>query len=375
MAYQLVLFCKQNFVKGVTAYAILLVFLEPTFVAQTTNLNNDMLLVFFTLLSLNSLVKSKSFLFTLALTGMLFTNLRGIYLLIAIIIIHIIYSRLKLIESKKSLYIGYLISITCFAIFCFFQNNELGWFIISENKNFSAHRESAGFKQALINIIVFAKGLLEFGRFIVYIFLLPLLIKYLKSKTKKNIKISRVIVAYFVFLFVLFVGIIPFSNPFGDRYLMICYLLSIILLINLLNYFRIKQRKKVIIYVTIFLCFISGHFWIYPPTLSQPWDSSLAYLNYYKVEDEMETYIDSSNIKAHDIGTRIRLNWRAESELKPIAKNKLYANFDINNNDFILLSNIENTTKDDEYNYIVNNWKLIKSYSQLGVFISLYKKP
>lgn len=372
VVWQIVLMGKNNFVKGVSAFAVLLVCLEPTFVAQTTNLNNDMLLLFFTLLSLNALIKSNSLWFALALTGLLFTNLRGIYIVVAIAIIHIIYTRLKLIKHTKSIYLAYLVALLSFAVFCYFQYEKLGWFIISQNKNYNLHRQPVGLNQILINGIVYVKSFLEYGRFIIAIFLLPLLVKYIKDKSNRSVGIDRIAIALFVFALIFFIGTVPFSNPFSDRYFMVCYLLAVILLVNLLAHYNVA--KKPILYTAVVLMFVSGHFWIYPATLSQSWDSSLAYLNSFKVEEEMERYIDSVGIKPSDIGTRIRFNERGNSEFKVLSEAEHYAKFNIETNKFILLSNIENVTKDEELNYIMTNWTLIKSCSQLGVFMSLYKR-
>jgi hypothetical protein len=132
--------------------------------------------------------------------------------------------------------------------------------------------------------------------------------------------------------------------------------------------------KQPMIYGVVLLMFLSGHFWIYPATISQSWDSSLAYLNSYTVEEQMEQYIDSQGIKRSEIGTRIRLNERGDSEFRTLSDTEHYTRFNLKTNSYILLSNIENQTKDEELNLITNHWKLVKRYSQLGVFMSLYKK-
>ncbi|WP_055437296.1 glycosyltransferase family 39 protein [Lacinutrix algicola] len=372
--WQLVLLCKTNFTKRVAPFLIFLVCLEPTFVAQTTSLNNDMLLLFFTLLAVNSILKNRLFFFTFAVTGLLFTNLRGMYILLAILLTHFAYIKYKLIEVKRSMYLGYLVSILLFSVFCALQYQKLGWFIISLNEGYNDHRQSVDFKQIIINTIVVLKCFLEYGRFIIYIILLPLVIKYLKNRKKnKSKEIDRLLLAFLIFVFVLLLGMIPFSNPIGDRYFMICYILSIVLLINLISMYI--ANKKTVVYCLITVFFVSGHFWVYPATISQSWDSSLAYLNYYKIESKMEDFITSQGIDKAKIGTRIRLNERFYSELKTAEDTKQYSTFNIDTNEYILLSNVENYTKDEELNHVKNNWKLIKEYSQLGVFVSLYKKP
>ena len=77
--YQLFQLCRKSFVPGASLLFFLLVAIDPTLVAQTTILNNDMLLLFFLLLALNSLWANTWGWYTLAIAGLLLTNLRGIY--------------------------------------------------------------------------------------------------------------------------------------------------------------------------------------------------------------------------------------------------------------------------------------------------------
>ncbi len=314
--WQISRLCKNNFINGISAGAMLLVCLEPTLMAQTTSLNNDMLLLFFTLFSLNNLINQKPFLFTLALIGLLFTNLRGIYLFTAILIIHAIYLRYRLISNNKAMFSAYVISAVSFGFFCILQYRELGWFLITENINYNQHRQTTGIKNVLINSIVYVKSFLEYGRFIIFIVLIPLFLKYIKEKSLKNLQIDRMGIAFFVISVLLFLGMVPFSNPIDNRYFMICYILAIILLINLTFLFQLKYKKLIL--STVVICFLTGHFWVYPATISQSWDSSLAYLRYFPLEVKMENYIKNSGLESSSIGTRIRLNERDFSTLKPL---------------------------------------------------------
>jgi 4-amino-4-deoxy-L-arabinose transferase-like glycosyltransferase len=372
VVYQILRFCKRNFIHSISLLFIFLVLLEPTYIAQTTGLNNDMLLLFFTLLSLNSIIKPNSFYLGLALTGLLFTNLRGIYLFLALGIIHLILERKGLIEKIRYFKFSYTIPILLFTVFCYYQYKTLGWFIINQTEGLNQHRQLVGMKQILLNVLVFIKSFLEYGRIFLLIFLIPLLFKYYSKNKPRSKIIDRLIIMIVVFTIVLFTGVISFSNPFGDRYFMIIFLLAIVLTINLLIYLQIK-RTKVITGIVV-LGFITGHFWIYPPTISQSWDSSLAYLNIYKVENQMESYIDSQKRNRNDIGTSIPLNTRGFSTFLTLKQTDYYSGIDLDSNAYILLSNIENETKDQELNYIRNNWKLVKTYSRLGVFMSLYSK-
>ncbi|MGY0392404.1 hypothetical protein ACW5R3_07625 [Bizionia sp. KMM 8389] len=372
--YQVIQLCKNNFVKGVAVVASVLVCFEPTLLAQTTSLNNDMLLLFFTLFALNSLINVKPFYYTLALTGLLFANLRGIYLFSALLIIHLFYLKFKLIAKNKSLFYAYVVPVFSFAIFCFIQYRSLGWFLITQNANYSEHRQSAEINNVLVNIAVYVKSFLEYGRFVVFLIGVPLIYKYLRNiKTWNAVRANRIGVAFLVFAIVLFLGMVPFSNPIGSRYFMICYILAIVFLINVLYISQFKYKKTV--FASVLFCFLSGHFWIYPATLSQPWDASLAYLRYYSLEEKIEEIIAIKGLKPHQIGTRIRLNERDFSTLKPLADDKKYAEFNLKTNPYILLSNVENYTKDEELLEVQNTWVLVEEITDYGVFLALYKNP
>lgn len=378
VVYQILVFCKNNFIKTIPILAVFIVLIDPTFVAQTTNLNNDMLLLFFTLLALNVLISKtrRQWLFFIAIIGLLLTNLRGIYIALAIFIIHLIFIKFNFIKNnKKLLLLGYLMGLVVFAVFCFFQYKTLGWFIITENKSYNAHRQAVGVRLIFFNIAVYIKCFLEYGRFIIFIFLVPLLTQYFKDKSLRNQKTNKILIAFIVLSGIFFIGMVPFSNAIGPRYFMISYLLAIVLFLNLLYCLNKSKLYKNTSIITITFFLLTGHFWVYPATLSQSWDSSLAYLNYFKIEEEMENYIDTFPIQHYNIGTRIRLNARSHSELIFLPKEAKYSDFNIKKNPYILYSNIENYTKDKELLTIQNNWILVKKIQNKGVFIALYKNP
>ncbi len=372
VVYQLIVLCKTTFLKNVSLFFIVLLFIEPTFIAQTTNLNNDMLLLFFSLLSLNGLLKQKNLLLCIGLAGVLFTNLRGVYIFVSIGLIDFMFYKQKYTEQLNKFRIySYLIPILLFALFSFFQYKTLGWFLITENEGFANHRQTTSVTGIVKNSLAFLKSFLDYGRIVVLAICLPLLFKYFKSGIK-NKTIDKILIITLVFTAVFFIGIVPFSNPIGDRYFLVCYLLIFILTINLIHYLKPKAVKLVT--AAILIAFASGHFWIYPSTLSQSWDSSLAYLNYYKVERKMESYLENRTIAHRSVGTRLDLNSRHYSRLIELEGNELYAPFNLMDNTYVLLSNIDNETKDEALTTVKTNWEHIKSFSNLGVYISLYKK-
>ncbi|MBV1924102.1 MAG: hypothetical protein KUG68_08750 [Flavobacteriaceae bacterium] len=375
--YQIFLLAKNSFKGRYSIFLVLLVLLEPTLIAQSTILNNDMLLLFFVLLGINSLFKNKHWLYALALTGMLLTNLRGIYCSLALIIIHVWLYKAHLLDYNKKMLKSYLISFLVLLGFILYQYSELGWFLISKNEGYSEHRKVTELARMAKNSAAIVKNLLEYGRLIVWIPLVFLAYQFLNKKYFQIEKqSSRLLISLIVFCVVFFLGFVPFSNPMGPRYLLICFILANILFINLM-YLLVKSiRLKRMYFAIIIIAFITGHFWIYPATIAQGWDCSLAYLNYFEQEKKMLEFIDNQKISRSSVGTNTTINTRWLSTLKDELKEEAkFETLSLNKNEFVLFSNIENITSDEDIVELRTNWVEIKSYSQLGVFITLYKNP
>ena len=375
--YQLLILARTHFTETASIFLILLVFIEPSLIANTTMLNNDMMLLFFTLLGINALFNNRYWFYTIALVGLLMTNLRGIYCFIALSGIHLWLIKAELLVFEKKMLRAYSIGILIFIAFAFYQNAQIGWFIITENEGFSKHRELTGINRIFRNTAVFIKNILEFGRLVVWIPLTFMIYYFLKKKSLKNTdKSMRLLIALVMFTAVFFIGMVPFGNPIGTRYFLICFVLANFLFINLMvdQIQSLAYRRIIVLVVSV--SFITGHLWIYPATLSQAWDSSLAYLNYYSQEDKMVSFIEEQGISKSEIGTNIRINSTWIATLDESDKERMtFIDFDLNTNNYILFSNIENITKDDEIKILRNDWIMIKSFSQLGVFMTLYKNP
>ncbi|WP_169718937.1 ArnT family glycosyltransferase [Aequorivita capsosiphonis] len=373
--YQLFRLVKSLFDENVPLILFFFICLEPTLLAQTTSLNNDMLLLFFTLLGCNALLKNKFLLLTIALVGALLTNLRGIYVFIALGICHFILNKNHYLNySKKQLY-PYLIGIVLFLIFAIYQYSEIGWAIITKQRNYSQHREVASFQTIFKNALAYLKFYLDFGRIFIVFPTCILLWKYRNSSLNFNKATHKTFLLLVVFVIVFFFGIVPFSNPSGPRYVMISYLLVMILFVNLL-YDEVRQvniKKWLIPLACIGL--ITGHFWIYPPKIAQAWDSSFAYLNFFPVERKMQNYIDTNNFKRIQIATYLRENINDPANTKVKTKVFHIPNPDLDKNKYMLMSNVENSMDDATMDTVLNSWVLKQKFSQLGVYMALYENP
>lgn len=90
----------------------------------------------------------------------------------------------------------------------------------------------------------------------------------------------------------------------------------------------------------------------------------------------MLAYISEENIPYDQIGTHLPLNsMHMANDVTYKRLDPAFANPDLNTNRYFLFSNIENKTKDDDIRTLRSDWTEVATFSQLGVFLTLYKSP
>lgn len=357
---------------------VLIVFLEPTLIAQTTILNNDMLMLLCSLLAFNIIAFSngnKQILLSIALTGLLFSNLRGMLIFSCFIIIQRLFVFYNLYPSNKKKYIyPYVISAIIFIIFLMYQYSVLGWIIKSPSS--IKHRSLVGFDLIIKNIFSIVRNMMDYGRVVVMVLTFVLGFMYLKKyKLNDNVTISKLIISFLVFTIGLSIFFMFFSNPIGHRYYLMSYILVVILCLMLIHiFYKVNYQKY--FWSLIIISFVTGQFWIYPSTISQGWDSSLIYLNYFEGRDKAIQYIEENNIDKATVGTNLGLNFITYSDLKKNEPNSVsYADLDLNKNKYVIFSNIENSTSNEDITTLKNKWVLLQKFERFGVYVSVYKKP
>ncbi|WP_010134003.1 hypothetical protein [Ochrovirga pacifica] len=354
-----------------SAYLILL--LEPTYLAQTTILNNDVLMLFFCLLAANSIFKNR-ILYAVAITGVLFCNLRGILFFGGFMLWDLVVRFLKFYhkQSRLSVVISYVVPTLIFLAFLGYQYQILGWILKSPSPNWQTQREVAGMVAILKNGIAMIWVFLDYGRFSFWIIGALLCWVCYKNKRKLNAK-GKKMIALFLCVLVVQTLLIFSTNPIGHRYLMFLYLVGLFIVINLMHIVW-SQKQAILVKTGVAFFLVSAHFWIYPSKIPQGWDSSLAYLNYFEIKRNMYNYVLDQNLPMDQIGTKTRNPSPSIESLSTGFQPYTYCN-QIKEVKYYLFSNIENSTLDDEIDTLEKDWKLVKEFQKKGVFIRLYQAP
>lgn len=371
VVFQLQQFIKTYGSNNISNSWYLLLLLEPTYLAQTTILNNDVLLLLMCLIAANNIFKNRT-IYSIALVGVLFCNTRGLLFFtgfffwdVAVRLMDFYYK-----HKRQQLICSYIFPTLIYIAFLAYEYFTLGWVVKTPTESLTTE---IGFSKALLseNIVNITWVFLDYGRFVFWILSVFFLRLFYKKRKKFNAK-SKKMLSLWICVMVANLVMIFFSNAIAHRYFMFLYIVGLFVCINLMHLVWDVKKARVVTGV-IALSLISGHFWMYPAKLPQGWDSSLAYLNYFEIKDNMKEYILEQQIPVNKVGTNIV---SSNPKLEYLSKgNQMYIqSAHIDEVFYYIHSNIENTTKKEEIDALQMHWKLLKEYKKGSVFVRLYAK-
>ena len=166
------------------------------------------------------------------------------------------------------------------------------------------------------------------------------------------------------------------ANPISHRYFLIIYIL---LIVGALYFIQILKSTllKIVISVFFVAVIISGNFWMYPQKYGNGWDSSLKVLPFFKMEDQMRSFIVKNKINPIDVNASFPLH---KNYIYTYLLDEDYKYSDIDKSDidsckYFLNSNICNYYNPELLKKIENNWLKISEIRSKNIFLTLYKNP
>lgn len=359
--------------------ALLLLILEPTLLAQSAMISGDLVLHFGILLGLNAILEDKTWKLGIALLLMAMISLRGIMGLGVIFVCdfgyHFLFQNKKL--PWKHLIAYFTVGFLALGWFWWHWSVQ-GWAVSPPPETYGTHREILGPKGILKNIAVAGWRFLDFGKVGLWILMGILVLRGLLKKVRPDEAIRPLIFLFLASTTAYLVLFLPFSNPIGHRYFMFSFLLFSLLVAYGLH--KIKRKGlKWGIFALLAVLLISGHFWRYPPRISQGWDSSLGHVAYFPLRREMDEYILSNpDLDPDQIGTDFPMvNGSGPTRLTDetwsyAPKDDTIIGFD--GYPYLLESNINNGYTDLELLKLEKRYEVVKKYEFLGVYLKLHRK-
>lgn len=355
--------------------AMLLLWLEPTYLAQSTMASPDVLVVMGFIGSLYSIIYDKKYLLILLTIILAMLSVRGAILVFLLFINQLIFNYHQHQKIQLKLILPYLFSAAFFILWAVLHYQQTGYLLIREGSPWAAHHKLASISQMLNNVKFVVWLVLDFGRVILFGFIFFML--FFVIWKRKTIQLKTKILLYWCVCPLALLGFILClrTNPLMHRYFMVCFLLTSILAVHLFSN-HLTKKKNFFIFAIVVVSLISGHFWIYPDRITQGWDASLAHIPYFKLRKEMMDFLDDTNINYNLVATGF-----------PIYNSSYYTNFSNNKNQFalhqrkfnqstyLLYSNVCNDFSVEEIALLKSEkFVLQKSLVKRGVKMQLYKR-
>jgi len=355
-------------------FAYILVIADPTLLSQLVLVNPEIIQLFFFLLALNATLGEKIYLKIIGLAFLGIVSYRGMMLCAGIFLIdflmHIFIKKrsVKLFFSKQVL-ITYFLAALPAITYLIWSLSTRGWIFSNPSENWGNALGFSSFhdflKNFLRNIIVLGHRFIDFGRITLILFVLITL--YVK---RKNIKWDKIMLLIIIILFstvVIYSTSLLINNPMGHRYFLPSYLS-----IALLSFILIQKSKiKRILYVGLLSSLLLGNFIVYPDSISQGWDASLAHIPYWKLRKNAVEYMDNNKIPITETATFFP-NYTSIDNIVLNGDMRSFDSFS-GNDKYVFYSNVYNLS-DSDIEQLSINYFILKTFKKGKVRIEILKR-
>jgi len=347
--------------------AVMLLCAESTLTAQVMSLNPDMAMLCGFFMALYGIDRQKPAYIIAGTVLLSLLSIRGWIMGIALCGIDFVNGGLDIKQWKKYIQ-RYILFALLIAIWLFAHHYYTGRWFASET-----YKSEFSWKIIPKNIIIFIFRLIDTGRIALWILVLWFIFKMRKNILILFNKTYFLSLSASITLAVFFILFVPLTNPIGHRYFMTVYVLLIILLVQ--TFF--SHKSKTIIFILTGICFISGHFWIYPVPFANGWDASLAHIPYFNLKDEVLQQAEKQNIPYSQIHTFPPLH---KSDYITRLSTKKAENLPLLNGQnftdapYILYSNISNHFNKREIQLLKSHYTSVYTQKRGFIVCTLYQK-
>jgi hypothetical protein len=299
-------------------------------------------------------------------------SLRGMMVAVGLFIwqLYLVYQKgnFSLRETGKTL-LPYLPG-GCLALFYLaYHYYAKGWIGTHDDSPWAASFASAGGLSLVKQAAIVGWRMVDFGRIFLF---LGLLLAWWRSGWVWRKEIKSAVALVLILGVILALPAIVSPGLAQHRYLLPVYLSLAWLLLNVLKEVPSAAWRNGIM-ILVILGQLTGHLWIYPDTIAQGWDASLAHKPYFEARAAGLDYLQKNAIPLPRVGTTFPeigpLHWRNLNNQKPGM-----VPLDFATNTYIWYSNINNDFSDEQIGILRDEWKPVFSFRENGVHLTIYHK-
>ncbi|AKQ47086.1 hypothetical protein TH63_17885 [Rufibacter radiotolerans] len=353
---------------------ILIVFLDPTLLAQSAQVAPDILLLFLYLTCLNAILHHRPWLLGIALALMALHTPRSQILIIAVFLTQLLWHVREYRQLSKpmlgKMLLRYLPAGLLLLGWLGLHYRHFGWIGFSRSSDWGTYSTLVTTPQFFRNLGLIAWRLLDFGRVALWLtggVLLGLSARSLPKATKELLLLLTVP------LITLSAVLVWFTNPIGHRYWLVEFVLLGLLTAHLLQVTVKRKEARAGIYALLLVSLVSGHFWLYPQRVAKGWDATLAHLPYFELRQQMLTYLDQQQIPREEVGSDFP-NLAAPSDTDLNKDHRTFPAKNLAAQSYILYSNVFNGFTNEELEDLQEKWVVLHEVRAGQVYMRLYQK-
>ncbi|MBI5915365.1 MAG: hypothetical protein HY842_08310 [Bacteroidetes bacterium] len=367
--------------KGQAHWLLLLCFADPVLASQSILVSPDVVLVCFFLMALWAIWEQRPGWLVLAVAGLGLVSMRGMMLAVGLYFFSIFVAEKISWKTAAQKILPFVPGGLLAAAYLFYHWQQTGWVGFHENSTWAPSFQRVDFQGFVKNLALLGWRLLDFGRVFVWVGLAVPGWFLIKKSSWKWATFSRKSLGWQLMALAIltFLALVP-SQLFYKGLLAHRYLLPVFLALNFLVFYLFKTSRGKGFRLTLALKFLllvglaSGNFWVYPKKISQGWDSTLAHLPWYWLQEQVENFIQKSGIAYGKIGTAFpNIGPREAIELNRVGDG--FAEKNLKTNCYVFYSNIMNDFTNEEIDELEGRWEPVFSEKKRGVCVILYKNP
>ncbi|MCB0596454.1 MAG: hypothetical protein H6557_00345 [Lewinellaceae bacterium] len=345
---------------------------DPVLAGQAVLVSPDIVLACFFLLALYGMLCRQSGAQILGAMGLAAISTRGMMVVVALYLFGLAITERKSWAALIRQALPYVPSGLLALAFLAYHYQQKGWIGYHEAMPWAPGFERVGLQGFLKNAAVLGWRMLDFGRLFIWLPLGWLAYWQLKGPAPAaNEKIRQAFWLMALCLPLLSITFLAYKGLHGHRYLLPAFLSITMLFYTLLAQGSLTVRVRRLLFGAAFAGLLTGNLWIYPDTISQGWDSTLAHLPYYGLRKQALSYLEEHEIPLESVGT-------AFPEIGPLKFKELndeergMKEKDLARDSFIFYSNVMNDFSDAEIRRLKAEWRVEKCWEKWGVRVVLY---
>lgn len=344
-------------------FLMLLFWLDPVLAGQLVLVSPDIILAGFFLLALRGIQTDDRRMVTLGVTVLALISMRGMMTAAALAL----YEWWRGAKPKQGL--AYLPGLGLALAFLGYHYWQKGWIGYHAGSPWAPSFSGVTDPMLLLrNGAILLWRLLDFGRIFVWLGLFLLL---RSTNSFKGLQLKSFALPLTIAL-VFFPVVLAYAHLSAHRYLLPLFLALHLVLVQVLAASRdVAVAKK--IYWGVLVGLALGNAWVYPRTIAQGWDSTLAHVPYYRLRREALGFLENQGIPIDSVGTAFPeigpLKYRDLSDSQAGMQEK-----NLCTQRYVYDASVMNDFSEEELAALKKDWLPLKTFGRYPVRIVLYQK-